>query len=209
MVDKLVLHYTDTKSARDALDILCDPEREVSAHYLLDEDGTVYQLVPEARRAWHAGVSFWRGDRDVNSSSIGIEIQNPGERFGLKPFPEVQLSALIPLCRDIIERHRLEPVNVVGHSDIAPGRKRDPGPLFPWARLAAARIGLWPQGIEGDAPAKGLREDLIALGYDPESRDIVAAFQRRYRTACIDNISDGRCAVMAKALLRQAGDRIS
>ncbi|MGY8992341.1 MAG: N-acetylmuramoyl-L-alanine amidase, partial [Rhodospirillales bacterium] len=142
-VDMLVLHYTGMKSASDALDRLCDPAAKVSAHYLVNMNGSVSALVDEEKRAWHAGVSFWRGHTDVNARSIGIELVNPGHEFGYVPFPEKQMAALIKLAKDILKRHAIEARNVVGHSDIAPRRKMDPGELFDWPRLAAAGIGLW------------------------------------------------------------------
>lgn len=143
-IDMLVLHYTGMPSAQDALNRLCDPEAKVSAHYVVDEDGSTYQLVDESMRAWHAGVSYWRGHTNINQRSIGIEIVNPGHEFGYRPFPEAQMQSVIKLCKEILSRHAIPPRNVVGHSDIAPTRKEDPGELFDWKRLAQAHIGLWP-----------------------------------------------------------------
>ena len=142
-IDMLVLHYTGMKSARDALDRLTDPvgKNRVSAHYLIDEAGVVHCLVTEDRRAWHAGVAVWRGWRDINDRSIGIELVNPGHEFGYKPFPDAQMDALIALASDIVSRHAIPARNVVAHSDIAPSRKIDPGERFPWAHLAQAGIG--------------------------------------------------------------------
>jgi N-acetyl-anhydromuramyl-L-alanine amidase AmpD len=139
-VSMVVLHYTGMKSAQDALDRLCDPAAEVSAHYLIEEDGTVHRLVAEDKRAWHAGRSYWRGITDVNSASVGIELVNPGHTLGYRPFPEAQMEALIPLLAGIMARHNIAPANVVGHSDVAPVRKIDPGELFEWEVLA--RYGL-------------------------------------------------------------------
>jgi N-acetylmuramoyl-L-alanine amidase len=136
----VVLHYTGMQTMQEALDRLCDPAAEVSAHYLIDEDGTVIRLVPEEKRAWHAGRSYWRGITDVNSASIGIEIVNPGHEFGYRPFTDAQMESLIPLLSSIMARHNIEPANVVGHSDVAPARKQDPGELFEWELLA--RYGL-------------------------------------------------------------------
>ena len=144
-IDMLVLHYTGMITAEAALSRLCDPAAKVSAHYTIDEDGTIYAHVPEARRAWHAGVSFWAGKRNVNARSIGIELVNPGHEFGYRAFPRSQIAALIDLCRDILARHPIPAARVLGHSDVAPARKEDPGELFPWAQLAEAGIGLWPQ----------------------------------------------------------------
>ena len=141
-IDMLVLHYTGMVSAEAALSRLCDPKAKVSAHYIIDEDGTVYALVAEARRAWHAGLSFWAGLRSVNACSIGIELVNPGREFGYHAFPAAQITALKNLCREILARHSIPAARVLGHSDIAPARKEDPGELFPWQRLARA-ISEW------------------------------------------------------------------
>jgi len=135
-IDMLVLHYTGMQSAAAALERLCDPAAKVSAHYTIDEDGIVYAHVPEERRAWHAGQSFWAGRRNVNGSSIGIELVNPGHEFGYRAFPQAQIAALIELARGILARHAIAPSRVLGHSDVAPARKDDPGELFPWASLA-------------------------------------------------------------------------
>ncbi|MBT4888262.1 MAG: N-acetylmuramoyl-L-alanine amidase [Rhodospirillales bacterium] len=146
-VDMLVIHYTGMKNCEDALARLCDVEAQVSAHYLIDEDGTLYQMVDENRRAWHAGVSYWRGITDVNAHSIGIELVNPGHEFGYRAFPEAQMLTLIDLCKDILSRHDISACNVVGHSDVAPERKQDPGELFDWQRLADAGIAQWPRPV--------------------------------------------------------------
>ncbi|WP_425405632.1 N-acetylmuramoyl-L-alanine amidase [Hwanghaeella sp.] len=199
-IDMLVLHYTDTESAEDALEILCDPSKEVSAHYLIDEDGTVYRLVAEEKRAWHAGLSYWRGQRDVNSHSIGIELQNPGERFGYRPFAEPQMAALISLCRGILQRWQIPSRNVVGHSDIACDRKHDPGHLFNWQGLARAGIGFWPDKF--DARPEDLPGLLTEIGYDPDCACAVEAFQRHYRPSLIDNRPDAETAGLAAGLLR-------
>jgi N-acetylmuramoyl-L-alanine amidase len=148
-IDMLVLHYTGMQSAAAALDRLCDATAQVSAHYVVEEDGTPWRLVPEARRAFHAGVSCWHGESSLNHVSIGIEIVNPGHEWGYRPFPDPQMAALEELCRDILSRHPIPPYRVVGHSDIAPDRKADPGELFDWPRLARAGIGLWPPGAPG------------------------------------------------------------
>ena len=143
-VDMLVFHYTGMSSRDDALDRLCNPAAKVSAHYVIDENGAVTALVNETKRAWHAGVAGWRGVRDVNGASIGVELVNPGHEYGYRPFPEAQMAACEALALDILSRWPIPPRNVVGHSDVATGRKTDPGELFDWARLAAAGIGLWP-----------------------------------------------------------------
>lgn len=144
-INMLVLHYTGMASCEDALARLCDPVAQVSAHYLIDEDGTVYQLVAEQHRAWHAGVSFWKGERDINSRSIGIELVNPGHELGYRAFPQIQMQALADLAHEILARHPIPPDRVLGHSDVAPGRKRDPGELFDWQWLAGQGIGVWPK----------------------------------------------------------------
>ncbi|MBK8176929.1 MAG: N-acetylmuramoyl-L-alanine amidase [Rhodospirillales bacterium] len=184
-IDTLVLHYTGMQSGAAALDRLCDPAAKVSAHWLIDEDGTTLALVPETMRAWHAGVSFWRGHDGLNARSIGIELVNPGHEFGYGPFPAAQMQALIALATAILARWPIPAVNVVGHSDIAPRRKADPGELFDWRMLAAAGIGLWPD--EADAVSldpEVIRPLLAAIGY--ETVDLFAtlkAFQRRFRPA--------------------------
>lgn len=144
-VDMIIMHYTGMKTAEDALNRMCDPESEVSAHYMIDEDGTVYVLVEEDKRAWHAGVSYWEGRNDINSHSIGIELVNPGHEWGYREFPNIQIQALIELCHDIFKRHPIKPEYVLGHEDVAPTRKQDPGELFPWRELALEHnIGVWP-----------------------------------------------------------------
>ena len=188
----LILHYTDTLSAFDALKILQDPARQVSAHYLVDEDGSTLRLVPEEMRAWHAGLSSWEGETDINSCSIGIEIQNPGHGFGYRPFPDEQMRAVIELCRGIIERHDILPCHVIAHSDIAPIRKKDPGELFPWQYLAAQGVGVWPHVTEADEldaeqilnDADAIKSHLTRYGYDNrlELPALISAFQRHFVT---------------------------
>lgn len=193
-VDMLVLHYTGMVSGISALRRLCDPDAKVSAHYLVDEDGTVYRLVPEEKRAWHAGLASWRGERDVNGRSIGIELVNPGHEYGYRDFPAPQMAALTRLARDILARHPVPPRNVVGHSDIAPDRKLDPGERFDWRGLAARGVGLWPatpQAVAGD-----VRALLAEYGYDTATRQTIAAFQRHFRPARIDGIADGETLAM-------------
>lgn len=186
----LVLHYTDTQSAFDALKIMQDPARQVSAHYLVDEQGGVLRLVQEEMRAWHAGKSRWEGEEDLNSFSIGIEIQNPGHGFGYVPFPDEQIRSVAKLCRDIISRHDILPPHVLAHSDIAPERKRDPGELFPWEALAAQGVGLWPKiTVHDEIDAEDIGDDaekikslLTKFGYDPrlDLKTLVTAFQRHF-----------------------------
>jgi len=199
-IDMLVIHYTGMTSGQAALDRLCDPEAKVSAHYLIDEDGTIYSLVPEERRAWHAGLSFWRGQTDVNSRSIGIELVNPGHEFGYRPFPQAQMDALIPLARNILSAHPIPPRNVVAHSDVAPSRKDDPGELFDWKELAQEGIGLWPIAGEAEAPAIGLAD----YGYDVSNMEMaVIAFQRHFRPASLDGVFDQECRRLLLSLLQQ------
>ena len=152
----IIVHYTGMPTAQGALDRLCDPDAQVSAHYLIEKDGTLWQLVDEEKRAWHAGVSYWEGQRDINSLSIGIELENGGHEIGYEPFPDAQVQALMDLCRDIQARHDIAPDNVIGHEHIAPDRKMDPGPTFPWQVLADAGIATWP--IKDLARKQGLSD---------------------------------------------------
>jgi len=179
----LILHYTAVPGD-EALRILTTPASEASAHYFIDEDGSVLRLVPEDKRAWHAGKSFWAGETDVNSCSIGIEIQNLGHENGLPEFPAVQMKAAAELCRGIIERHKILPQHVLAHSDIAPARKRDPGERFPWKALAAQGIGLWPDVTAADKTGTvfDIKSLLTKYGYDPaaDARLAITAFQRHF-----------------------------
>jgi len=207
-IDMLVLHYTGMRSADAALDRLCDPQAKVSAHYVIDEDGAIWRLVPEERRAWHAGVSQWLGETGLNAVSIGIEIVNPGHEFGYRAFPEAQMRAVEALGRDIVARRRIPAHRVVGHSDIAPTRKADPGELFDWERLARAGIGLWPRPAAELRGRRGLGVgvveraaalfDLARIGYQVEPGNetpALTAFQRRYRPERWDGRLDGETAV--------------
>jgi N-acetylmuramoyl-L-alanine amidase len=198
-VDALILHYTGMPSAAAALERLCDPDAKVSAHYLIDEDGSVVQLVPEARRAWHAGVSEWQGRARLNDCAIGLELVNPGHEWGYRPFTEAQYAVCIELCRGILARWPIPPRRVLAHSDVAPARKQDPGELFDWPRLAAAGIGLWPQlGAGAPRSVRRLQGELARLGYsvpptgalDEATRLVVQAFQRRFRPARVDGRPD-------------------
>jgi len=204
-IDILVLHYSGMETADAALARLCDPEAKVSAHYLIDEDGAVRRLVAEERRAWHAGVAWWRGLSDVNGRSLGIELVNPGHEFGYRPFAEAQMAALEDLARGILARHPIEARNVVGHSDVAPRRKMDPGELFDWPRLAAAGIGLWPDSTPADAAdadedeAKAMLAD---FGYETDDLGMtVTAFQRHFRPGRVDGTMDGDTAGRLRGLL--------
>jgi N-acetylmuramoyl-L-alanine amidase len=202
-VDILVLHYTGMQTAEEALARLCDPAAKVSAHYTIDRDGTIYAHVPERERAWHAGVSYWAGERNVNARSIGIEIVNPGHEFGYIPFADPQIDALIELSHGILKRHPITPARVIGHSDVAPARKEDPGELFPWQRLANEGVGVWPK----PAKASGaFTADLKRFGYglppdvDVAEKDVIAAFQRHFRPSCIDGVADDETQSLASAL---------
>jgi len=178
-VEMLVLHYTGMRSAQEALDRLCDPAAKVSAHYVIDEDGEIYSLVDEGKRAWHAGVSSWKGKTDINSRSVGIEIVNPGHEFGYRPFPDKQIQSVIDISKEIIKRCVILQENIVGHSDIAPTRKSDPGELFPWKKLAENGIGLWTDDFA--TPEKSTKEMLTAVGYDVTDEPAAfTAFLRRF-----------------------------
>jgi len=203
VIDMLVLHYTGMKSAEEALARLCDPASKVSAHYTIDEDGTVYAHVPEARRAWHAGMAYWAGATDINARSIGIELVNPGHEFGYRDFAEDQVAALITLCHSILMRHPIPSWRVLGHSDVAPARKEDPGELFPWERLAKAGIGLWPQAIASEADP----EALARYGYDPNAPQdkVITAFQRHFQPRKLDGQWDSDCAGLLASLLKTVG----
>ena len=201
----IVLHYTGMPDAEGALDRLTSPKAKVSAHYLIDEDGRVFKLVDESKRAWHAGQSRWRGITDINSASVGIELVNPGHEFGYRPFPDEQIASLIPLVAAIKDRHVIGRGNIVGHSDVAPARKEDPGELFPWEALARRRLALpsprrdlidpfWTDG--------GFLLALERFGYDvTDPLKAVIAFQRRFRPDLIDGIVDGECRAKLLALL--------
>ncbi len=196
----LVLHYTGMPTAEGAMALLTDPDapKRVSAHYTLDEDGTFYAHVPEHLRAWHAGVSWWRGADDVNSRSIGIEIVNPGHEWGYREFPRRQIDALIALGKQIVARHGIRRQNVIGHSDIAPGRKIDPGELFPWRRLGGHGLGIWPRkgkaAIPEDPAALAAALRAIGYGVPPETAaslgDVLTEFQRHWRPARMDGVAD-------------------
>jgi len=210
-IDMLVLHYTGMRDGRAALERLCDPEARVSAHYMIEEDGAVYALVDEARRAWHAGLGSWRGREDINSRSIGIELVNPGHEFGYRPFPATQMEALARLAAGILVRHPIPPRNLVGHADVAPGRKQDPGELFDWAWLAARGVGLWPSTLAPAAPADAEIAAMIARwGYAVEPGDRPAAaliaFQRHFRPQRFDGVADAETMARLAALLAMAND---
>jgi N-acetylmuramoyl-L-alanine amidase len=202
-IDMLVLHYTGMESAAAALARLTDSEAKVSAHYLVEEDGTIVRLVPETMRAWHAGVAVWRGEAGINARSIGIELVNPGHEFGYRPFAEAQMAALIELACDIVGRHPIPARNVVAHSDVAPRRKMDPGELFDWRRLAAAGVGLWPGegalvGMEGSDSIAAL---LSEIGYETDDLfATVKAFQRHFRPSRVNGRLDFETARLITGL---------
>jgi len=218
--DMIVLHYTGMQTGCSAEDWLCDPVSEVSSHYLVHEDGSVVQMVREADRAWHAGQSLWRGRSDINSASIGIEIVNPGHAGGCPPYPAPQIDALVALCADIVSRRHIPVAGIVGHSDIAPSRKADPGEWFPWARLEGLADHVMPVGRPGRAivrpgeegiQVKRLQGMLCAYGYGVEATGILddqtitatRAFQRRFRPQRVDGVPDRSTLETLHALLAQ------
>jgi N-acetylmuramoyl-L-alanine amidase len=221
--DMIVLHYTGMVDGEAALARLRSPDAAVSAHYLVEEDGRVFALVPEARRAWHAGQSFWRGETNINAMSIGVEIVNPGHEFGYRPFPAAQVAAVIDLLGDIRSRWTIPDERLLGHSDVAPDRKTDPGELFPWKTLAEAGHGLWAE--TPDAPGARLevgddglgvtvlRSALAKFGYacprsgpyDQDVATIMRAFQRHWRPERVDGVADGGARARLMTLLRMAG----
>jgi N-acetylmuramoyl-L-alanine amidase len=203
VIDHLVLHYTGMKNAAAAIERLRDPVAKVSSHYVVDEDGTVYHLVAEHLRAWHAGISYWRGARGLNDRSIGIEIVNPGHEWGYRTFPPAQMAAVLNLSRGILARHAIPAGNVVGHSDIAPDRKQDPGELFDWRWLSLHGVGLWTDQV---ARGGDLMADLAAIGYDvslPEAV-VITAFQRHFvpdnLSGRADKMTIGRAAAIRDLL---------
>lgn len=221
-VTLLVLHYTGMESGEAALDRMCDPNAKVAAHYMVEEDGRIFRLVDESKRAWHAGVSSWSRETDINSASIGVEIVNGGHDFGLPDFPDAQIQAVIKLSQGIKNRHNISDFNIVGHSDIAPGRKQDPGEKFPWVKLADADIGIWPEVKTKDkrvlldtrdTGTKNVRSVQEALGYlgygihvsgilDNTTKLVIEAFQRRYRPEKIDGQMDVQTMALLTLLVR-------
>lgn len=220
----LILHYTGMPTGGAALELLVDPAAEVSSHYLVWEDGRIDQLVSERERAWHAGQAFWKGETDLNSVSIGIEIVNPGHDGGLPPYPDPQIEAVIALARDICGRWAIRPERVLAHSDVAPSRKRDPGEAFPWDKLARAGVGHWvePAPLSGGPlfkreeegpPVRALQALLALYGYGIEltgvydrlTRAAVAAFQRHFRPERVDGEADGSTVATLKALIGGLG----
>jgi N-acetylmuramoyl-L-alanine amidase len=227
--DMLILHYTGMDSAEGALDWLTREEAKVSCHYLVDEEGRIAQIVEESERAWHAGQSLWAGETDLNSCSIGIEIHNPGHDFDYPDFPDAEMQAVEALCLDILRRHAIPPDRVLAHSDVAPGRKRDPGEKFDWARLARAGIGLWvaPAPVGGDqglgpgdegVSVAELQRQLSEFGYGVEvtstygtgMEKVVEAFQRHFRPARIDGRADlSTRDTLSRLLVARCGTQVA
>jgi N-acetylmuramoyl-L-alanine amidase len=220
--DMILLHYTGMQSGEAALRRLCTAESKVSAHYVVFEDGRIVQCVPEAWRAWHAGVSCWAGETDINSSSIGIEIVTPGHEFGYRDFPLRQIAAVISLCRSILTRRGpISADRVLGHSDVAPARKQDPGERFPWQLLSESGIGHWvrpaPLDLDGQSYRRGdsgeavtrMQRALHSYGYelsesgtfDEATHNVVVAFQRHFRPARVDGIADPSTLLTLRALI--------
>ncbi len=213
-IDTLLLHYTGMATAAEAIDRLCDPHAEVSAHYVVEEDGHIWQLVADADRAWHAGASAWRGRRNLNDVSIGVEVVNPGHEWGYRDFPAAQMLAVTDLCLDLIARHKIPARNVLAHSDVAPTRKQDPGERFDWRGLARNGIGLWP-----NVPDLGtrhvlrdvseVRQNLHRIGYeialtgggDAEFSTVLRAFQRHFRPETVNGLPDHGTVERIRCLL--------
>ncbi len=221
-VDMLILHYTGMQTARAAIEQLRNPDKAVSSHYVVDEDGEILRLVPEARRAWHAGVSFWRGHTALNGRSVGIEIVNPGHEWGYRDFPVLQLSAVLDLCLAILSRHPIPQRNVIAHSDVAPDRKQDPGERFDWQALARHGVGLWPDDVPdlGTGAAvrdavglRPVRSALATIGYgvapegpmDPPLATVLRAFQRHWRPEAVTGEADAGTRARVEGVVRLLG----
>lgn len=202
----LILHYTDLPSGADAVAWMRNPERKVSSHYMVDLDGSTTQLVDEDKRAWHAGQSFWEGETDINSTSIGIEIQNTGHSLGYVPFPDIQIDAVMDLCLGIIARHNIQPRHVLAHSDIAPARKIDPGHLFPWQQLAQNNIGLWPHTDRAPTEEHDILPALAQFGYDTSlpTQQLISAFQRHFEPEVFE-LEDTSGHISPRTLARLSG----
>ncbi len=204
-ISMVVLHYTGMQTGAEALERMCDARAQVSAHYMIDEDGTVHRLVAEENRAWHAGQSYWRGITDINSASVGIELVNPGHEWGYRPFPEAQMAALLPLLHAIVKRYKMPFANIVGHSDVAPVRKADPGELFDWELLPSHKLALPRPKLQIPSPYQNDGAFYLALerfGYDiADGHAAVRAFQRRWRPHVIDGVIDGETSAILFALL--------
>ena len=217
----IILHYTGMADGPSAIDWLCNPASQVSSHYVVEADGTILQLVAEARRAWHAGRSGWMGETDINSASIGVEIVNGGHPAGLPPFPSVQIDAVVRLCSDIAARQNIQPERILAHSDVSPGRKCDPGERFPWHILFARGMGHWVAEMPGTGEGElgpgergpavlSLQQALLAYGYslvasgeyDDRTRVVVEAFQRHFRPSAVHGIADAGTRATLEALIR-------
>ena len=223
-ISHIILHYTDMADCDAALARLCDPAAKVSAHYLIRRDGHIFQLVDEAERAWHAGVSFWQGETDMNSASIGIELDHAGHKDGaMAAFPQTQMAALITLLQEVTARHDIAPQNILGHSDIAPGRKIDPGEAFDWAALHQAGFGLWVEEVKiedvptlslgnEDKAVAPLQKALAAIGYHiaadgvygPQTQAVIPAFQRHFRPRHVDGMADAETQTLVYEVCRLA-----
>ena len=218
-IDMLILHYTGMQSGQAAIDQLRDPEKQLSSHYVVEEDGTVFRLVAEDRRAWHAGISHWRGHSALNGRSIGIEIVNPGHEFGYRDFPVLQLASVCDLCLGILSRHPIPARHVLAHSDVAPDRKEDPGEKFDWEQLAREGVGLWPdstpdlgtgQPVRDAAKLRDVRRALADIGYrvapegplDPALATVLRAFQRHWRPEAITGQADSGTLARLLAVAR-------
>ncbi|MDR3472202.1 MAG: N-acetylmuramoyl-L-alanine amidase [Devosia sp.] len=221
-IDMVILHYTGMRTAREAIERLRDPVAKVSSHYVVDEDGSVLRLVAEGRRAFHAGISYWRGQRTLNGRSIGIEIVNPGYEFGYRDFPVFQLVSVCDLCLEILARHPVPARNIVGHSDVAPDRKVDPGEKFDWEGLARNGVGLWPEGVPDLGTGGAVRDALVLhdvraalakIGYevapegplDPALATVLRAFQRHWRPEAVTGQADAGTLARLLAVARMIG----
>ena len=221
-IDTLILHYTGMKTAQGAIDRLCDVAARVSSHYVVDEDGAIFRLVKEERRAWHAGISFWRGHTALNDCSIGIEIVNPGHEWGYRDFPVLQMAAVCDLCLAVLGRHPIPARNVIAHSDVAPDRKEDPGEKFGWEDLAHNGVGLWPMGVRDSGTTnpvrdalslRRIRSDLALIGYkvspegalDPALSIILRAFQRHWRPEAVTGQADDGTIARLRAVAALVG----
>ena len=205
-INVLVLHYTGMKTLKEALDRLVNQVSQVSTHYVISQSGDVYSMVEETKRAWHAGVSHWRGIIQLNAHSIGIELENPGHEFGYKSFPDSQMNSLKELCDEILSRHPIPARNVIGHSDIAPRRKQDPGELFDWKWLADQGIGLWPNAASSIYMQCNVEVLLSALGYEVDNISAtLSAFQRHYLPSRITGQADGLTCTVLNSLVELVG----
>jgi len=224
LIDILILHYTGTQTAQVAIDRLRDPAARVSCHYVVEEYGSVLRMVPEERRAQHAGISYWRGHTGLNDRSIGIEVVNPGHEWGYRDFPVLQLAAVCDLCLSILSRHPIPARNIIGHSDVAPDRAQDPGERFEWQALAQNGIGLWPDGVpdlgsggtvRDAASLRDVRAALAEIGYrvvpegplDPALAAVLRAFQRHWRPEAVTGQADAGTLARLLAVRQLVNER--